>query len=463
MRRSPRFPRKTGGDARGRLTLSLTLPLLLLCGCATPLPPPKTEKAWRIGPLVERARTEDGDSLLAIRPFFSHELAAADQREDFDLLWPFGIHRRANDRWRWRLLLAYGLGDSEGEEEEAYRFRVLPFYFSGRTREGQSYRALFPLYGEISDFLWLGDASFALFPLYGKSESHGTTTRTFLWPFYLTRHGERIDQLRLWPFYGKRSTTGFSAGTHSFALWPFWSHVRMDNASVSGSGYVLFPLYGSSRYESRSYGTERGFMLLPPLIGLTRSESGYRSLRAPWPFIRQLDDGARRERHWWPLYGTAEDTGSSRWYALWPIISRNRWHSEKHATASFNVMPFYYSQSFEPETSANEAGAGGTPVAERYRRLWPLFSWQRRGEATRLRIPELTLFHKNQAIERNWAPLWSLFVRQKRADGAYSTDILWGLASWGRDSRQRSFRQFLWIFNFRGAAPPAKGMEDDSS
>jgi len=92
-------------------------------------------------------------------------------------------------------------------------------------------------------------------------------------------------------------------------------------------------------------------------------------------------------------------------------------------------------------------------VTDAYDRLWPLFSWQRNEHGSQLRIPELTLFRRSAPIERNFAPLWSLFVRRQRADGARVTDLLWGLAAWGRDGQQRRFVQLLWAFRFTGSAP----------
>lgn len=391
--------------------------------------------------------------MLAIRPFYSRERSVDKRRGVVDLLWPLGTFSQRGERSNWRLLLAFGTGNESELDNEAYRFRLFPIYFEGRTRAGDEYRALFPVYGEIRDFLGFGDTKFCLFPIYGSAVKGQTETRTLLWPFYLTRHGPKIEQLRLWPFYGRRVTSGAMAHSRTFVLWPIWHRLSYDNDSIQGSATLLWPLYGRSHFERAHRGTERGWSLLPPLIGLTRGDDGYRSLRAPWPFIRQLDSDKRRERHWWPLYGTKQSEISRSWYAAWPFVGGMTVSNKISISKQFRVTPFYLQ---EQRTFTAAAGTAEPPVVEQYRRLWPLFSWQRTKAGSRLRVPELSLFHHSEPIERNWAPLWSLFVKRDRSDGAYVTDILWGLAAWGRDAEARRFTQVLWVFNFKGrAAKPA--------
>ena len=55
----------------------------------------------------------------------------------------------------------------------------------------------------------------------------------------------------------------------------------------------------------------------------------------------------------------------------------------------------------------------------------------------------------SEPIERNWAPLWTLYSHRERDDGAYCTDILWGLLSWGRNANEHRFLRVLWLFGSR--------------
>jgi hypothetical protein len=423
--------------------------LLLAAGCASPLPPPGAQSAWRVGPLLEGARLESGDRLLAVRPLYSRETAGDEPfRRVTDILWPLGTFSRRDDRLSWRCLLFYGTGDAAPASNGAYRFRLFPIYYQGRTRTGDAYAALFPLYGEIQDFLGFGEVHFALFPLYGTALAQETRTRTVLWPFYLTRHGPDIDQFRLWPFYGERRASGRYAHTRHFVLWPLWSDIHMESEAIRGDGFVLFPLYGRSHFDRPDRGPEEGWTLLPPFFSSVRGADGYRSLRAPWPFVRQLDDRGRRERHWWPLYGGTTNALRRDWYAVWPLVSGSVEARPRETVRQFAVSPLF----FRERRTGRPAAPGGPPrVTDAYDRLWPLFSWQRNAHGSQLRIPELTLFRRSAPIERNWAPFWSLFVRRQRADGARVTDLLWGLAAWGRDERQRGFVQLLWAFRFSGS------------
>jgi hypothetical protein len=222
----------------------------------------------------------------------------------------------------------------------------------------------------------------------------------------------------------------------------------MESEAIRGDGFVLFPLYGRSHFDRPDRGPEEGWTLLPPFFSSVRGADGYRSLRAPWPFVRQLDDRGRRERHWWPLYGGTTNALRRDWYAVWPLVSGSVEARPRETVRQFAVSPLF----FRERRTGRPAAPGGPPrVTDAYDRLWPLFSWQRNAHGSQLRIPELTLFRRSAPIERNWAPFWSLFVRRQRADGARVTDLLWGLAAWGRDERQRGFVQLLWAFRFSGS------------
>jgi hypothetical protein len=445
---------RSGEGCAARLPPACALGAALAClGCAHPLPPGDAVAAWRVGPLLEEARTAEGDRLFAARPLFSSERAAGTPpRGVTDILWPVGTVQQGGDRLRWRFFPFYGMTD-EDDPEGAYRFRLFPLYFEGRTREGEDYRALFPLGGSIHDLPLLDNFRFVLFPLYGESEIAGTRMRTVLWPFHLTRHGDNIDQLRLFPFWGEKHVTGPRATTSRFILWPFWSEVRFEGERLQGDSFILFPLYGRTRLDR-----EQGWMVLPPLFSRTTGTNGLRKLNAPWPFVRLLDDGARRQRHCWPLHGTETAPGRASWYALWPIVRSSRDERRDLTVERFHVVPFYFQENrLAAPAATNEAPRR---VAA-FRRFWPLFSWQRNEEGSRFRTLELNPFRGSVAVERNWAPLWSLFTRRARADGSRASDLLWGLAAWGRDAEQRPFLQLLWAFRFGdGWAQAREGGEE---
>ncbi len=76
-------------------------------------------------------------------------------------------------------------------------------------------------------------------------------------------------------------------------------------------------------------------------------------------------------------------------------------------------------------------GQNGLPLNEdevfaRYFKLWPLFSYQRDEDVSRFRTVALWPIKNAPAIERNWAPLWSLYARERSGE-RLQTELLWGL------------------------------------
>ena len=440
-------------EVRGGVAAAL-LALGLLCGCATPMPHPQATTARRIGPIAEWQETSSGASLFALRPIYSHEETGdgdGDFRSVTDILWPIGTVSRRNDRHYWRFLLFYGTGGAKSrleDGEDPYRFRLFPIFFSGRSIDNEPYTAVFPIAGTIRNFLVFDRVSFFLFPLYADGETAGVEMRTVLWPFYLERHGENLDQLRLWPIYGDRTWRGRRQTDFSrFVLWPFWTETHTEGDLVNGGGFVLFPIYGHQRYERKKRGEEETWMVVPPFFAYGRGDDGYRKLYAPWPFIRQLDHDDVRERHWWPIYGSETNNHTRREYAIWPLFQHTIVEDD-YARRSFvhAPIPFYFHY---------DIARVATNVPPRtYSRVWPLFSHRENELGTTTRVPELSLWSQSQPIERNWAPLWTLFSHRTRPDGAYCTDILWGLFSWGRNAESKRFFRLLWFFGSRSFNSP---------
>lgn len=423
------------------IVLCSSLAMAVFSGCSTPMVHPKIESAWRVGPFIERQTTHEGETLLAVRPFYSREANATNapvRRVESDYLWPIGHSVSKNERYSWRFLLFYGSGgDADkpvAEEDEPYRFRLFPIYFSGRTREGEDYRAVFPLGGTIRGFLLSDEFEFYLFPFYGRGRRAGVEMQTICWPFYLTRHGEHLDQFRLWPFYGNRIRRGrHQTDEASFTLWPFWTSTATHGDSVNGSGYLLFPIYGHSSFERTHRGKFESWSVIPPLFTYAKGDDGYRKLHAPWPIIRQLDKEDLHARHVWPLYGSVTNSNSSRTYALWPLFSV---HSASNQSYSVSVQhfpaPIYYhiTETRLGDSTGTSTNNPRTSVSRTYTRVWPLFSYRETEHGSFSRFPELSLWSTSVQVERNLAPLWSLYTRRHRVlDDRTGHDVLWGLFS----------------------------------
>ena len=424
----------------------------------------------------------DGNAMVAVRPLFSRETSAATnavaRRHETDVLWPLAIESRRGDHHYWRALLFYGTGvdDDPTSPKDPWRFRLFPFIFAGRTQDGENYGAVFPLGGTVRDFLFLHDFSFVLFPIYAEGRTGDLQMRTVLWPFYLTRHGSRVDQFRLWPLYGTAERRGrHDTRRDRFSAWPFWNETE-SYGSVSGGGFILFPLFGHTHYERERRGDEESWSLLPPLFLYGRGDDGYRKVNAPWPFVRILDMDDHHERHVWPLYGYSTRAHSSREYFLWPLVSQTEVFEKGYRNRLLHFpFPFYFhkerawgdavegnrAETHPPADGAGNATAARSEPAEGesgeerpsqakggrnvYSRLWPLFSYRDVADDVRVRVPELSLWSGSQQVERNWAPLWSLYTYRRNPDGAVCNDFLWGLLSWGRNAEGGRILSLLWI------------------
>jgi hypothetical protein len=394
----------------GRPAIAL---LLLAAGCVGPGAPGRSERTWRITPLLEAGPVGEGGSRLALRPVFSRETDRHGTNAVTDFLWPLGTAHRTGERLWWRCFPAFGSDDDRLDPASRYDFSVLPIYFQGRTREGQGYRALFPLGGEVRHVAALDRARFCLFPIYAEFDRGSTHGLAWFWPLYTRREGPHVDQLALFPFYGRLHHTGGAwTGRLHFVLWPFWTDLERDGPTGRGRGFVLFPLYGRVDLD-----TEQTWMALPPLFRFTRGTDGYRRLHCPWPFV-QIQSGKRPRWDLWPLAGWSSAGDRHRWYALWPIAGGETVRRPGAAASRLYVNPILYRERRE----ASEA--------TRFT-FWPLAGWRRDGSNAFLRLPELNPFQGHAAVERNWAPLWSLYTLRRSAAGT-ENELLWGTLRWGR-------------------------------
>lgn len=70
-------------------------------------------------------------------------------------------------------------------------------------------------------------------------------------------------------------------------------------------------------------------------------------------------------------------------------------------------------------------------------KIWPLASYRRRGERSLLRAPDLWPVMNINQVERNYAPLWTLYSRERVGD-AVETELLWGLYRQRKTEREKS-------------------------
>ncbi len=424
-----------GRGFRSRL-LILSLAVVWTSGCAGPrvghrvdARVPREEAvtltgAVQAGPFYERIETSAGDVRTSLRPclWTRIEVPSEDARLR-EVFWPLYADRVRRERFAWRLLLAWGADWDVNDPESRRHTWVLPFWFHGRTDEGERYAALFPFGGTVHDFLTYDRIRFAGFPLWVETLKQGVRGRNWLWPVFARIDGGGQSGWRVFPLAGRRRKEG--AWDRHFVLWPIWTHARYHREPTAGTMWVLTPLFGRAERGTESYWT-----VFPPFFHYTKGRgrnAGYRRLLAPWPLVRIEDSKTVRKRHFWPFYARterAEDRGGST-HVLWPLFEHTVARTRFDIREAWSVAPLLHWATLD----RREPGEGGTTRrVSSYGRLWPLVSHIEHEGHSVLRIPDLSLSRRVGPLERNLLGMATLYTRGSEPDrGRVEHDLLWGL------------------------------------
>ena len=375
-----------------------------------------------LGPLDESRSNEEGQRFLAIRPFYSRTEDAPAERVVSDVVWPLGMVKTRKGETDWRFFPSFGHDFDSADSGSRHRWTLFPLLFGGEDINGEKYFAFFPLGGTLHEFMMRDRITFALFPLYAYSEQEDNKTHSVLWPIFSRTKGDDVSRWRVFPLYGE--STNEEQWTKRFIMWPLWTSVKYHYPDQPGGGFVLFPLFGKV-----DVGDRRSRMLLPPLFKWERGEREpgregemHWALNCPWPFL-QLRRGEIDRTYVWPLYGREAMEDERQWFALWPIVSGKRVEREDHVVRHLRAIPFVF---YESKTREADAQDTLPDVFSRYFKFWPLVSYRREDDSSRFRMLALWPLKQTPGVERNWAPLWSLYARERVGD-ATESELLWGL------------------------------------
>ncbi|MDP6525314.1 MAG: hypothetical protein QGI24_00430 [Kiritimatiellia bacterium] len=372
------------------------------------------------GPILEWQEEPAGRTFSAVRPFHSAFYDPDRDRELHDFLWPIGQYRRLEKESFWRFLWIYGR-DKDNTGPSKFGVVALPLVFYGRDADGKMYLALFPIGGEIRDFLFFDYIRFALFPLYLSTAVNDVVSHSFLWPIYSRTKGDDVDRLRIFPFYGVSRKK--NKATKRFVMWPIWTSVEYEYPNETGGGFVLFPLYGHLKTER-----QESWMVIPPFIRWSTSP-GFRELHCPWPFVQYRVQGDDSKLYLWPLWGTKQLGPVRSSFYLWPIFGTRTVEKALSTEKHFRATPFLH---YDSKTEHGGSTGGGVEkeitgeVTERYWKFWPLVSYRRQGDDSRLRLLELWPLKHTAPVERNYAPFWTLYQRESNGE-SMQEELLWGL------------------------------------
>jgi hypothetical protein len=367
-----------------------------------------------MGPFFERTTSSNGMTMLAVRPFYSKVTDPAGRRERKDFLWPVAVSRTLKQEHQWRFLLMYYHDFDINDPTSRYRFVVFPVYFQGRDAHKQRYAAVFPIGGTIHEYLWRDRIAFVLFPLWARHSINEVVTTDVLWPVFSRTEGKGIYRFRIFPFYARSFHR--DKFEKRFYMWPIFTWARYKDPGHAGTAYIVWPLWGRVKLDD-----ERTWMVLPPLFRFSKGERMDYSYY-PWPFI-QHSRGLVEKIYLWPFWGEKRMHGVYRSFILWPIFWDVRVDRGRDLDRMRLGIPFYYSATkFEKQKGPD----GRRPVRAVYRKIWPLFSWQRDEDESRFRMLELWPLRNTGPVERLYTPFWTLYERTRFGENV-DHEFLWGL------------------------------------
>ena len=380
-----------------------------------------------MGPFLEFAGSpDDAVREFSIRPLFHWRQDRLARRLEWEVLYPFMSYSRDEEDREFQFLQILNFRE-EGAQAHARedRFDLFPFYLSGRTETGESYRAVVPFGGRALDRLGQDEIEFVLFPAYVRLVKRGVETRYFPWPFVSVTRGEKQSGFRILPLYGEEVKEGVSETR--FVLWPLFFHQRtgLDGESPEETLAIL-PFYASQRSKTRESTT-----VLWPFFNYTVDrERQYEQWDLPWPLIQIARGEGRTIRRFLPFFSVEErvlrnefllrELKSSDLVLLFPLYIRNREEIPGSVKVRHRILWYLYSDTRE------EGRDGSTRRID----AWPFFRYTRDREGA-VEFQTLALLEAfmpgNERIERNYSPLWALYTYRRSARGDEVRSLLWNL------------------------------------
>ena len=414
----------------------------------------------------------------AIPPVFAYTHDPATESTEYDFLYPVLTYDRFGDQYRWQIFQLFSISGGPSQTE-AYRDRItiFPFYFQQRSADPkENYTAYFPIYGHLKNRLFRDEISFTMFPIYVQSRKADVVTDNYVYPFVHVRHGDKLEGWQVWPFVGREhkdpttQTNGFGdvqiIGGHdkSFWFWPLYfdqkTGIGTTNPQHSQGSIPFYATLRSPQHDSTT-------ILWPFFSHIDDREKKYREWELPWPLIVFARGEGKTASRVFPFYSKAHSQYLESDFYFWPIYKFNRVHADPLDERRTRILFYLFQNVTEKNTE--------TGKEKRRVDLWPIFAYHRDFNGNnRLQIlaPLETALPDNRGIERNWAPLWSLWRSENNLEnGATSQSLFWnfyrrdttpaskkcsllfGLFQYQSDGANKEFRLFyIPVFKTHGQA-----------
>lgn len=354
--------------------------------------------------LISLRKTEEKFELI-LRPAF---LIYRTDGKDGILNFPYPIGEFKKDK---SYFFPIFLSTSEKEKE----FHSFFLIFYGKEND-ETYGGFFPFFGEVKKRYGKDRITFFLWPIYGKSEYHGTTKRTILWPILSFKEG-REEGYKFFPIYGTSRVEGVRES--QFFFWPFFFRERRNLDTYDPySSLIVFPFYMRAGNESKRL---ESYCFFLNLHCYSRSEERERSSFF-WPIISVY----RGEEQGISIFPLIRDVSSPTYEErgfLWPFLFHSRRKIEdKKESESVRFLLFSNFRKSEDRRSLS---------------LWPVLDYEEKGKEKYLTIPLLFPIDIGE-MKRIINPVFSLIEIRER-EGYSGLNILYGLYAyerWGDDYRR---------------------------
>jgi hypothetical protein len=386
--------------------------VLALAACAAP------GSDVHVAPLYTRIATADGGTLVEVAGglYRQHRRDEGGFLEWRTLAPLYGIERQRDGDYTAEHPFLLGRTRREGDELTSY---LVPLYLGWRrtTAEGKP-RSLwftlpgfmlqrdgdelhggwFPFYGTFEDLLTFDRAAFVMWPLYVHADRSGRVSHHLLWPFFGWTRGGGERSWHVFPLVGRATWEGRYDRTT--VLWPFF-HWQENHLGGGGEepelAWMFWPFLG---FKSR--GTYRAWTSFWPLFGYAHdSRSGFWALDFPFFLVRiQRGPDETTRTRFWPFWSHLESGGLEDTSFLWPLGHLRHEESSEMERDSAAFVPFW--QSWD----RRDAATGETSA---WRKLWPLYRFERQGERRAGAFPELDPFFRNDVFPRHLTSFFYLY------------------------------------------------------
>jgi hypothetical protein len=397
-----------------------------------------------LAPICEFSSDETSShNLNAIRPLLSWEGDKSSYA--FDVLWPLFAYRENNFEKYWRFILLYSgqkkFEDDPGKPGDSPHTGFIPLFFYGDDTNGDFYWSVFPVYGEVRDFLSYDSIYFILFPVYLKTKKGNAEGESYLWPILNWDESPKYKKFRFIPFYAYHERPdSFRRASY---LWPFYHTAEYYSAKNGGSGWLLWPLVGKNKFQRlESWSFLWPFFSTHKRLPDEKGEDDGFGFTAPWPVLqykRNVDrdeDNEEWKFYLWPIYGRSERKDSEYQFIMWPFGSSLHTFGDQGNVEWAWALPLYWSKH-----GADKNGK----ISEVYRHFWPFASYlSKADDFSEIRVLDIWIQRNMPAVDRNWTPLWTLFDYQRNGE-AFRYDFLWG---WIKYSDNRKEGESFSVFPF---------------